>query len=74
MNNNPTQSTEQNFFYSAAPSSAIGVTGNKMRIAKGETTQKINAVLLDTKKKVKSKNPNKTSPYMHHVRGISPHT
>jgi hypothetical protein len=68
---NPAFPKEQNFFTYALPANHIGVTGNKMKLAKGEATQKINSALMGTKK-VKSKSISKPSAYINHLRDTSP--
>jgi len=55
------------------PTHGIGVTGNKMNLAKGDTSNKISNVLGgNVKKRIKNKSLSKTAHYKNPLRGFSP--
>jgi len=63
-------------FYSpgVVPTHGIGITGNKMQIAKGDAPQKTGLPIGKMQKKIRNKSLSKTAYYKNPLRGLSPET
>lgn len=54
------------------PTHEIGVTGNKLKVNKGDVVQKIIPGSVNHKKKMRNKSLSKTAHYKNPLRGLSP--
>lgn len=54
------------------PTQGIGVTGNKIKISKGDMVSKVIPGSVNHKKKMRNKSLSKTAHYKNPLRGFSP--